>query len=698
MKIQRLLLKNFKCYKKLELPLNDKEEFPEGLIIVQGNTKERSNSFGKTSLMEAILVGLFGLEVSKAAKLNINDLITFGEKSAEIRLYFSLDSQEYLIIQTYKRGTRSGSSSTKYFQKVGNDYKENSGLDIFELLQITWDQAKGTVYVMQGEIESLVKAEPAELRKLIIKLFRLDLTEAAQKHLDQKMKDADQEVKEIRKKYREPKDIEEEIEKEQEELSKEKDILKNIEEEIGNLKEEIKKYPEIESISKINSLNSEFKNNNSQLDILQIDIDSVLNEYQITEEDIDTNIDKIPSKIENLQNEIRTINEQKEAIMQERTGIETRIKITENSMKKVKDSIKFNKGEEIAKCPTCQRDISNIEKAEILQHFQLEIDELKVKMPEIDINAYDVTQYQEEITEFKLQLSKLNSIKAKIIDKEKLKERNKGIQDDIQREINIFNFQTIEELLTLYKMENLMDLKSKVSILQTEINSKGTNSSEVQGRIEKIENKIGELNDKLNQMKEYEKRLNELEILITHADKCKSLIKSFVTEYMVEKRLIKNINYVTSDLIKYFTGGQYDSISLVSGGKQGTSLNISVHDTYNDREKEKKFLSGGDKAAIGFALRFGISELMRIIRPTKDSPAQNPRVDFLILDEPFGTLDTSRREEILKTLQIQKKFNQIFLITHTAIPDDVNSHFIKISKNMETGLSSAELLINPKLI
>ncbi|MHC1590846.1 MAG: P-loop NTPase family protein, partial [Candidatus Helarchaeales archaeon] len=139
-------------------------------------------------------------------------------------------------------------------------------------------------------------------------------------------------------------------------------------------------------------------------------------------------------------------------------------------------------------------------------------------------------------------------------------------------------------------------------------------------------------------------------------------------------------------------------LNLVTGGSQKTGLVMSVFDTYNNQMKESKFLSGGDKAAIGFALRVGISDLMRRIRPTKESPKKNPKIDFLILDEPLGSLDMKRREEILTTLQSQDLFSQIFLITHTRIPEDIDTHAIKIIKNFETGLSTAKLVINQKLL
>ncbi|MFX1316228.1 MAG: hypothetical protein ACFE9T_10215, partial [Promethearchaeota archaeon] len=75
--------------------------------------------------------------------------------------------------------------------------------------------------------------------------------------------------------------------------------------------------------------------------------------------------------------------------------------------------------------------------------------------------------------------------------------------------------------------------------------------------------------------------------------------------------------------------------------------------------------------------------------PTKESPQKNPKIDFLLLDEPLAALDETRRERILKYLIQSKTFSQIFLITHTAIPSDIHVHKILVEKDHSTGISQA---------
>ena len=98
------------------------------------------------------------------------------------------------------------------------------------------------------------------------------------------------------------------------------------------------------------------------------------------------------------------------------------------------------------------------------------------------------------------------------------------------------------------------------------------------------------------------------------------------------------------------------------------------------------------------ALRLAISELMSIIRPTKESPKRNPKINFLLLDEPLAALDEDRRERILKYLINLKTFTQIFLITHTVIPQDIQTHKILVEKDHYNVFSNARFEIIYRLL
>ncbi len=216
------------------------------------------------------------------------------------------------------------------------------------------------------------------------------------------------------------------------------------------------------------------------------------------------------------------------------------------------------------------------------------------------------------------------------------------------------------------------------------------NLEEKHANLEKNKDRIKKKHDEIEKMKDLEKKIGEYEVDIDHINKAKEFVRRFVTEYMVVKRLVKNIALTTDKYIKDFTSGQYSDLLLDLSGSRKTGLSLRIRDNYNGEFESTEVLSGGDRTALGIALRLAISELMGSIRPTKDSPRKNPKIDFLLLDEPLAALDEDRRARILKHLIKSKSFSQIFLITHTSIPSEISTSQILVEKDLSTGISRAK--------
>jgi DNA repair exonuclease SbcCD ATPase subunit len=121
---------------------------------------------------------------------------------------------------------------------------------------------------------------------------------------------------------------------------------------------------------------------------------------------------------------------------------------------------------------------------------------------------------------------------------------------------------------------------------------------------------------------------------------------------------------------------------------------MSIKDEETGFVKSQSMLSVGDKAAIGLGLRIGISELLKRLRPLKNSPYQPPKMDILILDEPLSSLDEDRRANVIEGLVSEDKFSQIFLITHTNIRKKFRTPYIKIEYNKNTRENKANFNVS----
>ncbi len=686
MHITNLIFKNFMGYKQLTLPKKMKQ-FPKGLILISGK-----NSYGKSTILEGVLFAFFGSKIFRGR--NAASFITYGEEKAELTIYLTIDNIKYNI---YRKWGRTGATTTKLFEWVKTSYREIKSFNIENFFEISTEQALNTVFVRQGEVEELANKKGAELREMIIDLFRLNIIDDALAFLDRESKNAKFNKEKLERK-RVPLDrIEKDItDVELENVELEKKLTENIRLQKEH-EQQISDFPSDDLISKLGGLYDQQK-------ILEENSLAYKNDFQRKIKNTKLNIkdfeplSKINEKISlliNEENDIKTLKEtldkRREATYKGLGKTKGRIDDSKKKIKKMEESLLFTTNEnnaEVAQCPTCQNELTKEHYNEMVDNFnkEIEVSQEKVKSISkiIENLDLDINGKQNKLDYVKKQITVIQGLRndyqnyqKKALDFNKAKE-----------ETNLF----LAEHKTKFANTNPANIKT-LSIekkkLSTELTAIIKESKENRRKIEGNLNKIVELRSEVNQMKKLEKEIGEFEIDIDHISKSKELVRRFVTEYMVVKRLVKNIALTTNRYIKDFTSGQYSDLTIDLSGTKKTGLSLKIRDNFNGVLESIEVLSGGDKTALGIALRLAISELMSKIRPTKDSPKKNPKIDILLLDEPLAALDETRRERILKHLIKSKTFSQIFLITHTSIPTDINTHKIIVSKDHTTGISTA---------
>ena len=105
------------------------------------------------------------------------------------------------------------------------------------------------------------------------------------------------------------------------------------------------------------------------------------------------------------------------------------------------------------------------------------------------------------------------------------------------------------------------------------------------------------------------------------------------------------------------TDGRYNTLKIDDGYKA-----IIVDDG-----EEKPVISGGEDDIVNLALRLAVSQMIA------DRAGQS--FSLLVLDEVFGSLDDTRRDNVVALLQnLKNRFEQIILITHVeSIHDAVDN-------------------------
>ena len=252
---------------------------------------------------------------------------------------------------------------------------------------------------------------------------------------------------------------------------------------------------------------------------------------------------------------------------------------------------------------------------------------------------------------------------------------------------------SIDTLLKNYKVESLLDLQKKVVKFETNLKALRKEILESEENIQREQERITNLQLKQTDMERIGAEIVELENMNEHTKYVRRrLVSGFVTDYVFQKRLLGIIRGATNPYVRAFTNGQYTSIDLEptpAKGRSGPGLILKIWDERDQAWKKTSQLSYGDRTAISLGLRMGISRTMSSIRPLKDSPVVTPRVRSVLLDEPLGGLDKSRREAVVRTLVNDQSFEQILLITHTDIQGWEGIPVIDVSK---TGAASNAVL------
>ena len=166
MKLKNLYIENIRSYKKLDFT------FEDGVTVISG-----VNGSGKSSLLEACFMGLFGSKIL-SKDFVLADMIFKGAENAKINLGFEHLGTEYLIEQAfrYSSKTENASSSKCVLYADGEnivDQATRTYEEVCALLNMDEEAYRNCAYIRQGEIDVLINAKPKDRQRMIDDLLQL---------------------------------------------------------------------------------------------------------------------------------------------------------------------------------------------------------------------------------------------------------------------------------------------------------------------------------------------------------------------------------------------------------------------------------------------------------------------------------------------------------------------------------------------
>ncbi|MEJ7810049.1 MAG: SMC family ATPase [Gemmatimonadaceae bacterium] len=141
----------------------------------------------------------------------------------------------------------------------------------------------------------------------------------------------------------------------------------------------------------------------------------------------------------------------------------------------------------------------------------------------------------------------------------------------------------------------------------------------------------------------------------------------------LNRDLRPELSEIASALLNDLTDGRYSQLEL------DDQYNVIIHED----ELPKPVISGGEEDLTNLVLRLAISQMIA-------ERAGQP-LSLLVLDEIFGSLDESRRTNVLELLRrLHDRFEQVILITHIDSVRDGMDRVISVRYDPATGSSVAE--------
>ncbi len=189
-----------------------------------------------------------------------------------------------------------------------------------------------------------------------------------------------------------------------------------------------------------------------------------------------------------------------------------------------------------------------------------------------------------------------------------------------------------------------------------------------------------ELEGKLEQKETLKKSEDELEETRTaryHTEKLASLFSEYRSHLI--SRIRPTLSDLSGRLIAEMTAGKYNMVEL------DEKYNLRILD-YGDYFGVERF-SGGEKDLANLCLRLAISLSL--------TEAAGMARSFIILDEVFGSQDSSRRELIVQSLgNLKNRFPQILLISHL---EDIKDKVEMLIEVTPTAAGYSEVRVNEEI-
>lgn len=656
---KKIKAQNFLCFGEQGIEIDFLNY--DSIVVVTGKNLDvkdgdlnSSNGSGKSSIMDAILYGLFGKTLKNPKKIGVKDVINNKtNKKMSIEIYFD----DVKILRSRKPdGLKLWRSKEGVFDETTEltrgEIKQTQDM-IESILGFNYETFKSICVFTDSNTDSYLEANASERRIIVENLLGLEKYRIYNDKTKEILKETKTEISLTEKDNNHNQSTIDSLTLQFNQIVEKKNAWKKgIEQEIANLQNEqniLKKQIEDlkafdPQVEKYNNAQAKIEKNNSQIEDLNNKVAK-----------LDLNKDQIDGKIEEGKNVLLehagNLNEIKNEIL----SIDS--KINENK-KKIDKIFKLEDG------VACDHCLSTIDKN---SYFHIE-GECKSKQQELENNKIEKEKRQKElfdkIANVKVDLAKIIELKNKIVTS---LTDNKNKIHTLQEENKSLNkIQKPETLNLIDKLETKMSVNA-VTIMEKENSIIG--KSPFCEIIETAQTKIGEAkeNKKTSQVK--------LDTLVAKLPYLNFWVDAF-GDKGVRKFVIDQILPLLNNSIK-------SMLSILVDG----NLTLKFDNEFNEEIQKitdsspiiYDLLSNGQKRRINLA----VSQAFAHVRELNSGSTPN----IVFLDEISINMDSQGNNAIYELIKNIAKNKQVFVTTHDQELLQLLSNSSRLKLKMENGIS-----------
>jgi DNA repair protein SbcC/Rad50 len=648
-----------------------KLEFDRGVTVFVG-----PNGAGKSSVIDGITFALFG----EHARSSTKGLLRRGSSHAYAKVEFSVGNKQFVAV---RKIDVKGTTSAQLYEQINGElvpivagerkqFGESMTKTIETLIGLDFEKLKVASLVQQGELQSIIEADPKKFKELVNAIIGIDKLDVAYEMMKSSI---DGFRESVRKRLEYDDTSIEMLKTKAETILREISIIepqktkmvidkKNQEGEFAVLQQKIESQtPKEVKMSELETRKSELIN------YLKNAISTLKKEISEKEKRFSECADCLPIISSKLYTE-----QQIKLLEQELQ--KTRLQIREASEKigrlsgqqDLAGKLKLVDG----KCPVCESKVDHLSPLFEEQHIQTELENLRKNMDFWNKSEKTINESIRTLETKLRQIIKAESILTlngvnDEVDLSKLKDEITSLRANIEKVPQ--EITTSGNLIQLAIDDHSSSLIKSISFLQEETRDfDAERFRELKSALEQkrkylsiLDQELGAINQKIKSFSEEQQKIAEvLEEL--------QVVRQYINQLETIRHQIYNRDGPVATSLRSW------ALSMISqkASEYLTTFNVKIQRVVLEDKARAigitcyagnsrlglESLSGGEKVSLALALRLGMAHL-----------TGSSNLGFIILDEPTTHLDQERRKSLVSVLTQAFEANldtisQFVIITH----------------------------------